>query len=146
MQSCRRNHQVQGKNLLERRFDDRQFGDMRTSSSMEHHSLLCHLLNSPQMDNWIGQLGQRVSSGTVGQTNVCVCSKRFHEQVRQARMSEGNAITPRIKVCTKDLASAFTQGAIETGFSRVSIRQVPVPSTRHAHYLVCGRCRNCSSK
>ena len=112
---------MQSENLLERRPDDRQLGNMRTSGTMEHHPLLRHHLHPPEMDNQISRLGQRVSSSSVGQTNIHVHPKRLHEQVWQARMSGGDAITLRIKVCTKNLVSTSVQSAIETGVPRMSL-------------------------
>ena len=135
--SRRRNHQVQGQNLLERRSDDRRLRDTRTGSPMEHHSFLHHLLDSPGMDNQISRLGQRISSSTTQQANIHEHSKRFCEQVWQGRMLEGSAIALRIKVRTKNLVSASAQGVTQTWISRMSVRQVPVSSTRHAHHLVC---------
>jgi len=73
------------------------------------------------MDNQISRLGQRVSSGTVGETNIHVHPKRIHEQVRQAGMFEGDTIALRIKVRTKNLAPASAQSAVETWVLRMSL-------------------------
>ena len=136
--SCWRDCQVQSKNLLERRPDDQQLGDSCRGGPMEHQLVLHHPLNPPWMDNQISQLGQRVSSSTTRQTNVHVHSKRLHEQVWQGRMLEGSTITLQIKVCTKDLVSTSAQSAVETGVPGMSLGQMFVPLTRHAHCLVCG--------
>ena len=50
-------------------------------------------------------------------------------------MLEGSTIALRIKVRTKNLVSTSTQDTIETRISGMSIRQVFIPSTRHAHHL-----------
>ena len=105
---------------------------------MEHHLFLHHLLNSSWMGDQISQLGQRISSSTTRQADIHEHSKRFHEQMWQGRMFESGTITLRIKVRTKNLVPAPTKGTVETWIPGMSIRQVSVPSTRHAHYLVCG--------
>ena len=57
-------------------------------------------------------------------------------------MSEGVAVAPQIKVCTKELVPALAQSTIEAQIQRMSVQKMPVSLTQHAHHSACRQCQN----
>ena len=135
--SSRGHHQMQSKNLHERRCNDRQCQIMCTSGTMELNSIVPGIGHAHGMDCDFSRLDLRLSTNSIVKTNVCTDTARFLEQMRKGWMFEIGQVTAWIKVCTEIMASVSAQGTTQVGTQRMSTRQVSVLSTRITDDSVC---------